>query len=66
MNYRRGDMRAPALNNREALAVELKDLGAVLRGEKNQVATGEDGLSVVRVLEAAKKSLDTDGARIAL
>lgn len=66
VNYRRGEMRAPALDNKEALATELRDIATTLRGGKADVATGEDGLAIVRVLEAAQKSLENDGARIAL
>jgi predicted dehydrogenase len=65
VSYRRGDMRAPAVDTREALAIELSDIATTLRGGKAQVATGEDGLAIVRVLEAAQKSLEKDGARVA-
>lgn len=66
VNYRRGDMRAPALDNREALATEFNDIAARLRGKPSTAATGEDGLEVVRVLEAAEKSIATGGAWITL
>ncbi len=66
VNYRRGEMRAPALDNKEALAVELRELARALRGEQADVATGDDGLQIVRVLEAAQTSLQRDGARISL
>lgn len=66
VNYRRGDMRAPALDNKEALATELVEIARALRGEKANVATGEDGLETVRVLEASQASLQKDGARVTL
>jgi predicted dehydrogenase len=66
VNYRRGEMRAPALDNKEALGVELKEIAQVVRGGNAPVATADEGLQVVRVLEAAQKSLKQDGARIAL
>jgi predicted dehydrogenase len=66
VNYRRGEMRAPALDNKEALGVELKELAAAVRGNNAPVATGDEGLEVVRILEAAQASLKKDGARIAL
>ncbi len=66
VNYRRGDMRAPALDNREALATEFSDIAAKLRGKPSTAATGEDGLEVVRVLEAAEKSIATGGAWVSL
>lgn len=64
VNYRRGDMRAPALDNREALATEMKEMAAAIRGEDVKVATGEDGLSIVRVLEACGRSMAAEGARV--
>lgn len=66
VNYRRGEMRAPAIDNKEALGTELREIAAALRGQAANVATGEDGLEVVRVLEAAQKSLAQDGARVKL
>ena len=66
VNYRRGEMRAPALDNKEALGTELREIASVIKGGKEQVTLGEDGLEVVRVLEAAQQSLKKDGARVAL
>jgi predicted dehydrogenase len=66
VSYRRGDMRAPAVDNREALGVEMREIAAALRGGKPVPGMGEDGLDVVRVLEAAGKSLAADGARVVL
>jgi len=65
VNYRRGEMRAPALDNKEALATELKEIATAIRGGALPPAMGEDGLEVVRVLEAAGKSLAADGVRVA-
>lgn len=66
VSYRRGDMRAPAIANREALGVELKEIAASLAGKPAVVTVGEDGLEVVRVLEASQRSLEQDGKRIPL
>ena len=66
VNYRRGEMRAPALDNKEALGTELREIATVLRGGRAPVATGEDGVEIVRILEAGQRSLQKDGARIAL
>jgi len=69
VNYRRGEMRAPALDNKEALGTELREIAAVIRTGAvpagASVAFGEDGLATVRVLEAAQASLQKDGARVA-
>jgi hypothetical protein len=59
-------MRAPALDNTEALRTELREVSRALEGQPATVATGEDGLEVVRVLAAAQKSLESNGARINL
>jgi predicted dehydrogenase len=64
VNYRRGDMRAPAIDNKEALGVEAREIAAALRGGPLPPGTGEAGLDVVRVLEAAGKSLAAGGARV--
>ena len=67
VNYRRGDMRAPAIDNKEALAVEMKEIADALRGNKaTMTPRGEDGLEVVRILEGATASLKADGLRIML
>jgi predicted dehydrogenase len=67
VNYRRGEMRAPAIDNKEALAVEMKEIAAALRGDTSKkLARGEDGLEVVRILQAATTSLKNDGARVTL
>jgi predicted dehydrogenase len=66
VNYRRGDMRAPALDNREALGTEFSEIAASLRGRPATVAMAEDGLQVVRVLEAAEQSIQTGGPWINL
>ncbi len=64
VNYRRGDMRAPALDNKEALGTELAEIAAHIRGTGKAAALGADGLEIVRVLEASQKSLAKDGAKV--
>jgi predicted dehydrogenase len=66
VNYRRGDMRAPAIDNSEALAAELAEIAAALRGEASAAATGEEGLAIVSVLEASQRSLATGGSRVVI
>jgi predicted dehydrogenase len=65
ISYRKGDMRAPALASTEALAAEVKHVAAVLRGEEEPVAPGMAGVSVLRILEAASRSLREDGEAVA-
>jgi predicted dehydrogenase len=61
VSYRKGDMRAPAVAPSEALAVQLDEIAQVLGTGSPSRATGEDGLAVVRVLEAASISLKNSG-----
>jgi predicted dehydrogenase len=61
VSYRKGDMRAPAVKASEALAVQIRELADVLRKNGRSRSAGEDGLMVVRMLEAASKSLRDSG-----
>jgi len=64
--YRHGDMRAPYIAGREALAVQTDELVACLRGEGEPTSPGALGVEVVRVLSALSESLASGGKRIAL
>ena len=66
VDYRTGDMWAPKLEFGEALAVECAHFVDCVRLKKVPWSNGYSGLAVVRVLEAASKSLAANGARIAL
>lgn len=66
VSYRKGDMRAPNIALTEALTVELSNIAATLRGDAKARAPGDDGAAVVRVLEAASKSLKEGGALVAV
>ena len=54
----------PHLSGGEALAREVEEIAKTIRGEPALVATGEDGLQVVRLLEACGRSIAADGALI--
>jgi predicted dehydrogenase len=64
INYRSGDMVAPHLENREALAVEAAHFVDCVRTRQRPLVTGEDGLRVVRILQAAQRSLKNKGKRV--
>ncbi|SPQ00026.1 Oxidoreductase domain protein [Candidatus Sulfobium mesophilum] len=66
VQYRIGDMYAPAISNKEALKVEIEHLADCIKNGKTPVTDGEAGLRVVRLLEAADKSLKRGGAKIKL
>lgn len=59
---REGDIFIPRLPNVEPLAAELTHFVRVARGEDTPRAGAEDGVRVVRVLEAASRSLAGGGA----
>jgi predicted dehydrogenase len=66
VSYRRGEMRAPAVDLREALAAELTQIAAHIRGAPSGASLGDEGLEIVRILAACETSLAKDGARVAL
>ena len=66
VDYRTGDMWAPKVEFREALAVECEHFVACVRGKTAPWTGGDAGLQVVRLLEAASRSLAAGGARVAL
>lgn len=60
-SYRYGDIRIPNIRMNEPLKVECQHfLDCIIRHEK-PCSCGEDGLKVVKVLEAAQKSLVNSG-----
>jgi len=66
VQYRIGDMHAPAIGNREALGVEVDHFADCIRNSKTPLTGGDAGLRVVRILEAAEKSLKKGGVKVTL
>lgn len=66
IGYRAGDMFAPQLDITEALGSELTEFVTCVEAGTRPTADGEAGLRVVRILEAASKSLAHDGALVEL
>lgn len=66
ISYRSGDMHAPKLDTREALAVEVENIVQAIAGREPLVADGAAGVRVVRILDAAQQSIGLQGARVAL
>jgi predicted dehydrogenase len=62
INYRTGDMHAPQLETREALAIEVDNVLRALDGKEPLVADGRAGWRVVRILEAAQRSIAEGGS----
>jgi predicted dehydrogenase len=63
---REGDIWIPKLSNAEPLALELAHFLRVARGEPATRADVHEGVRVVRVLDAASRSLAADGAPISI
>ena len=64
VDYRLGDMWAPKVDLREALAVECEHFIDCVRGAAVPVTGGEVGLRIVRWLEAASRSLAEGGCQV--
>jgi predicted dehydrogenase len=66
VDYRSGDMWSPKVASREALDAEAQHFLACVRDRQRPLCSGEDGLRVLRIIEAAQRSLENGGARIEL
>jgi predicted dehydrogenase len=66
VSYRSGDMWAPKVVQSEALRVEVEDFVACVQNGKQPINDGPAGLRVVRMLEAAEKSLKQKGRMVAV
>src|SRR5262249_61569786 len=66
VSYRSGDMIAPALPEQEALQGVVAELVAAIGEERRPLTDGQSGLRVLRILDAASRSLRANGAPIAL
>ena len=66
VNYRSGDMWAPQLEQVEALRLELSYFINCIQNGKDPMNDGRAGLRIVRMLEAANKSLRKRGALVYL
>jgi predicted dehydrogenase len=66
VSYRSGDMWAPKLEPTEALAAEAKYFVDCLSENKRPINDGVAGLRVVKMLEAADKSLKDRGRPVAV
>lgn len=66
VGYRAGDMWAPHIPNVEALTVEARHFVECCKTGQKPITDGECGLRVVRILEAASKSVAAHGQPITL
>jgi predicted dehydrogenase len=61
-----GDMLAPNLPVREALLSEIEHFADCIANKKTPITSGESGLGVVEMLEAATLSMQRRGSPIEL
>jgi predicted dehydrogenase len=66
VSYRSGDMHVPQVENTEALKLEADYFAECIGNKHKPFNDGEAGLKVVRMLEAADKSLKNDSKKVKL
>jgi len=66
LSYRTGDMRAPQLSTKEALAVEVDNVVRAILGREPLVTDGWAGRRVLCILDAAQRSIREGGSLVAL
>ena len=66
VGYRSGDMWAPRLDNVEALGIETEHFIECIETGRQPLSSGQAGLRVVRILEAASRSMANHGQPIEL
>ena len=64
VQYRIGDMYAPAFDNPEALAIETEHFADCIINKKPPLTGGQAGLEVVKILVASKESLKLRGTPV--
>ena len=66
VSYRSGDMWAPRLENSEALQTEVKHFVDCVENKREPESDGLSGLRMVKMIEAAERSLRAKGELIEL
>lgn len=66
VSYRTGDLWSPKVNDTEALEVEVDHFVRCVKGDQQPLTGGEQGLEIVRLLEAADESMRKRGAPVDL
>ena len=64
VQYRNGDMYAPAIENSEALGREIKHFNFCVQHSSKPITEGKAGLRVVNILAAAQESSRNNGIRV--
>jgi predicted dehydrogenase len=64
VSYRTGDMHAPKLDRREALSLVTREFADAIAERRTPLTGAAAGIRVVSLLEAAERSLRSQGSRI--
>jgi predicted dehydrogenase len=64
VSYRAGDMYAPRIDQTEALSLVVQEFADCIMEDRPPLTDGKSGLRVLRVLEAADRSIKADGANV--
>jgi predicted dehydrogenase len=66
ISYRTGDMSSPNVSRDEPLGLMATDFVHCIQHKQRPVADGESGVRVVKILDAAQRSIKAQGGRIVL
>ncbi len=66
ISYRTGDVWSPRVDGTEPLALVVRHFAECIRNGSRPITDGPSGLRVVRILEAAQRSIKAQGGRITL
>lgn len=61
IQYRTGDMYSPKVNQTEALALGVQEFLCAIAENRQPLTNGEDGLNIIRLLEASDRSMKEHG-----
>jgi predicted dehydrogenase len=64
IQYRTGDMHCPKIDSTEALTVEISHIVDCIENSKQPIVGAKEGLMVVKILEAAQKSIKNHGQEV--
>jgi predicted dehydrogenase len=64
VQYRIGDMYSPKIDQTEALALAAREFITSIKENRLPLTNAYDGLEVVRILEAANKSIKNKGTLV--
>jgi predicted dehydrogenase len=66
INYRTGDVWSPHIDQAEPLQNVVRHFAECITLGRQPLTGGQEGLRVVRILEAAQRSIKAQGGRITL